>query len=77
MRDKSQKLLLHGIDTLQCAYYLKPGASPGICFQKLAIQKERIRATKNKNQLPLDMGNSKFLLHHSGSASGYPFILKN
>lgn len=77
MGDRSIRLLLQGIDTLQCAYYLKPVNKPGIDFKRLAIEKELLRASKRKDPLPITLGNSQFLLQPSGSGSGYPFILRN
>jgi len=71
------KLLLHGIDTLQCAYYLNAPERPGVDFQELAERKEGIRQSKSKAPFPLQLGNTEFLLHPYGSASGYPFIISN
>lgn len=42
MGAESINLLLHGIDTLQCAYYCSPVRSKGIDFQRLAGHKEDI-----------------------------------
>ena len=36
------KLLLHGIDTLQCAYYMKARKLGGINFERLLVERERI-----------------------------------
>lgn len=71
------KLLIHGIDTLQCAYFLHAIERQGIDFGLLAEQKESIRQSKSKNPAPVTLGNSNFLLHPYGSASGYPLIISN
>ncbi len=77
MENQHLKLLLHGIDTLQCAYFLHAPERQGIDFQVLAEQKEEIRQSKSKNPLPVKLGNAEFLLHPYGSSSGYPFIISN
>ncbi len=56
------KLLLHGIDTLQCAYFLHAPDRQGIDFQILAEQKVEIRQSKSKKPIPITLGNSDFLL---------------
>jgi hypothetical protein len=75
--DQAIKLLLQGIDTIQCAYYLAPIRSKDIDFRRMAEQKEEIRQSKSKNPLPITLGNSEFLLQPFGTASGYPFVLEN
>lgn len=79
MDDQKPKLLLHGIDTIQCAYYLQKSESMGayIDYALLAEQKESIRQSKKKDPVPVVLGNSEFLLHPYGSSSGYPLILTN
>lgn len=72
-------LLLHGIDTIQCSYYLQ-GRDHGdkfVDYAALTRQKESIRQSKKKEPLPVVLGNSEFLLHPYGSSSGYPLILTN
>ena len=71
------RLLLHGIDTLQCAYYLKPFKIDGIDFYSLAFQKEKLRKTKKKNPKPITLGSCDFLLQPYGSRSGYPIVITN
>ncbi len=71
------KLLLHGIDTLQCAYFLHAPDRKGLDFCQLAEQKESIRQSKSKSPLPITLGNSEFLLQSFGSKSGYPIIISN
>jgi len=51
MEDAPYRLLLHGIDTLQCAYYLYP-ADPGkLDFEELRVMKEDLRDAKVKATL--------------------------
>ncbi|RPH50804.1 MAG: hypothetical protein EHM85_08970 [Desulfobacteraceae bacterium] len=71
------KLLLHGIDTLQCAYFLNASIRQGINFEQLARQKEDIRQSKSKNPVQISLGISDFLLFPYGSSSGYPFVISN
>jgi hypothetical protein len=73
------KFLLHGIDTIQCAYYLENINASGayIDYSVLTSQKESIRQSKKKDPLPIVLGNTEFLLHPYGSSSGYPIILSN
>jgi hypothetical protein len=77
--NEEPKLLLHGIDTLQCAYYLENDSERNehIDFGALAVQKEAIRQSRKKNPVPILIGNSEFLLHPYGSSSGYPLIITN
>ena len=77
MDDRPYKLLLHGIDTLQCAYYLARKGSPAIDFQWLAKEREAIRQSKFKEPVAITLGNSGFLLYPYGTSSGYPFVISN
>jgi hypothetical protein len=79
MNEQTQRLLLHGIDTIQCAYYLQQERLMGACidYAELARQKESIRRSKKKDPVPVVLGNSEFLLHPYGSSSGYPIIISN
>lgn len=77
MDEKNIKLLLHGIDTLQCAYYCRPVGSKGMDFRRLNEQKEEVRQSKRKKPLPVILGNSEFLLQPYGTASGYPLVIEN
>jgi len=73
------RLLLHGIDTIHCAYYLQHrfNEDANIDFAMLSRQKESIRQSKKKDPLPVVLGNTEFLLHPYGSSSGYPLIISN
>lgn len=79
MEGQQIKLKLHGIDTIQCAYYLQNRVNDDayIDFALLSRQKESIRQSKKKDPLPIVLGNSEFLLHPYGSSSGYPIIISN
>lgn len=71
------KLLLHGIDTVECAYYLKPFRDDGINFADLTRQKERSRQSKKKEPVPVKIGNCEFFLQPYGTSSGYPLVINN
>lgn len=71
------KLLLHGFDSVYCAYFLKATGSKPLDFQMLAEQQESIRQTKRKTPLVITLGNSDFLLKPHGTKSGYPFVIEN
>jgi hypothetical protein len=71
------KLLLHGFDSVYCAYYLKPSGHDSLDFQLLAEQQESIRQSKRKTPLAITLGNSDFLLKPHGTKSGYPFVIEN
>ena len=77
MNDQQIKLLLHGIDSLYCSYYCRPIRQDGIDFRRLMEQKEEIRQSKRKNPLPVNLGNTEFLLQPYGTASGYPLVIEN
>lgn len=77
MSASSLQFLLHGIDTVQCAYYLFPGNGCAIDFEMLAYEKEKIRHSKSKSPAALELAGQGFLLQPFGSGSGYPFILEN
>lgn len=77
MDDQKIRLLLHGIDTLQCAYYCIAVRPNGIDFRHLKEQKESICQTKRKNPLPVILGNTEFFLQPYGTASGYPLVIEN
>ena len=70
-------LLLNGLDTVQCAYYLLPEGTGQIDFERLGFEREGIRASKRKDPSPVKLGNQEFLLKGSGSGSGYPFVMTN
>ena len=71
------KLLLHGIDTVQCAYYLSPPASKHLDFRTLAVIKEQLRMSKSREPRAVRLGDTEFFIYPYGSSSGYPFVLSN
>ncbi len=71
------KLLLHGFDSVYCAYFLVASGSNALDFQLLAEQQESIKQTKRKTPLVITLGNSEFLLKANGTKSGYPFVIEN
>ncbi len=79
MGENSFRMLLHGIDTVQCAYYLKRNfrVRETIDFKLLAQQKEAIRQSRKRDLRPVVLGNTEFFLHPYGSSSGYPLIISN
>ena len=77
MAGDAPKLLLHGLDTVQCAYYLSPPVSTQLDFAKLAVIKEQLRMDKSREPRPVKLGGMEFFLYPYGSSSGYPFVLTN
>ena len=77
MENSRYKLLLHGFDTLQCAYYLHGTGDSGIDFLELGARKEGLRNRKSKDPEMVELGDELFHLHPYGTASGYPFLLTN
>ena len=74
------RLLLNGIDTLECAYYLRraPGEQEErMDFESLLLQREDLRQQKSKEPKTITIAGVEFLLHPYGSASGYPLVLTN
>ena len=71
------KLLLHGFDSVYCAYFLQPTGRNPLDFQQLAELQESIRQSKHKNSIVITLGNSDFLLKAYGTKSGYPFVIEN
>ena len=77
MEDLPYRLLLHGIDTLQCAYYLYPAESETLDFEYLRLLKEEMREAKVKEPTKVLLGDRTFLLHPFGTSSGYPFLMSD
>lgn len=77
MAGDAPKLLLHGIDTVQCAYYLGPPSTKHLDFAKLAVIKEQLRMDKSREPRAVTLGGTEFFLQPYGSSSGYPFVLTN
>lgn len=71
------KLLLSGLDTIECAYYLRAGASCGIDFDALRAQREIMRNAKQPDSSVVELGGMEFMLSPNGTKSGYPFLISN
>jgi hypothetical protein len=71
------RLLLHGLDTVQCCYYLTATPSTTINFEKLLAQREHLRLAQTRDPEPLILGGEEFLLSPNGSRSGYPLVISN
>jgi hypothetical protein len=69
------ELLLHGIDTVQCAYYLTQERAGEWDFGKLLQTREDLRAQGNRDGAQLLLGGVPFVLFSHGTGSGYPFLL--
>ena len=69
------RLLLHGIDTLQCAYYLRQERAGEFDFGQLLQSRESLRQLGTREGQPISLGGLPFLLHPHGTSSGYPFLL--
>lgn len=73
----SLRLLLHGYDTIECAYYLASGQGCLIDYEQLAVEKEALRQAKSRKPKHIKLGNEEFLLAPHGTKSGYPFLIEN
>lgn len=71
------KLLISGLDTIECAYYLQPGIGSKLDFAALREQKERLRQSKHPEFGVVELGGMEFMLSPNGTKSGYPFLLSN
>jgi hypothetical protein len=71
------KLLISGLDTVECAYYLRPGPDCKLDFEALRQQKEFIRQSKQPEAGVVELGGTDFLLSPNGTKSGYPFLISN
>ncbi|MBP4051012.1 hypothetical protein J9978_16130 [Chromobacterium violaceum] len=73
----SPRFLLAGHDTIQCAYYFVAPVHSGFDFAELLIEKERLRQSKLRDPLMLEIGGMFWLLRPYGSGSGYPLVFEN
>ncbi|ATX80222.1 hypothetical protein Ga0123461_1809 [Mariprofundus aestuarium] len=73
----SSSFLLHGHDTIQCAYFLRPDMDAGIDFEWLATEKEKLRQSKTRDPKHINLGGTSFLFYPYGSSSGFPFVMSN
>ncbi len=70
-------LLLHGHDTIECAYYLAPATNCVLDYESLAAEKEALRSAKVRRPKAIQLGSEEFLLMPNGTRSGYPFLIEN
>ena len=56
------RLLLSGLDTVECAYYLRPVSACKIDFAALREQRETIRQSRNPESGALKLGDTEFML---------------
>jgi hypothetical protein len=71
------RLLTSGLDTVECAYYLRPGADCKLDFADLRERREFMRQSKHPEASVIELGGTEFLLSPNGTASGYPFRMSN
>ncbi len=76
MENKNFDNLIHGFDTVQCAYFME-SKGKGIDFELLTREREAIKQTKSKEPKRIGLDKCDFLLHVFGSSSGYPLVLTN
>lgn len=76
-RDSAFRVLLSGIDTVECAYYLRAREDCAVDFERLTALREELRLAKVREPAVVELGNASFLLHPYGSASGYPLVMSN
>ena len=67
--------LLTGLDTVQVAYFLRATIGCEFKFEPLMLAKERARADKAREGVPVEIGGWSFGLRPYGSGSGYPLVL--
>lgn len=71
------KLLLSGIDTIDCAYYLRPSTNCQLDFAALGLVREAQLAAKRPEHATVSLGATDFLLSPRGTTSGYPYLMEN
>ena len=55
------RLLLHGHDTIECAYYLAAEGARLLDFERLAVEKEEMHLSKSRKPKALKLGSEEFL----------------
>lgn len=71
------RLLLSGLDTVECAYYLNQVSRGAFDFADLAVKREALRNAKRRKPCLIDLAGKPFLLGRGGTGSGYPYRLEN
>ena len=69
--DDSYQLLLHGVDTVQCAYYRNVSGSSIFNFQEPSVKKEDLRDRKSKFPQMVEIREELYHLFPHGTSSGY------
>lgn len=75
--EHNYRLLLSGLDTVECAYFLVSGVECQLDYENLAYQKETLRQSKSREPKNITLANTQFCLHAYGSSSGFPYIIEN
>lgn len=70
-------LLLSGLDTVECAYYLRPTPSARLDFEALRTLREQHQRSKVRESILVELGGMNFELSRGGTRSGYPFLISN
>lgn len=71
------RLLLHGIDTVQCAYFLRAAGRCHVNFDRLMVERERLRQSKDREPAVISLGRQEFHLAPRGSSLGFPLVISN
>jgi hypothetical protein len=74
MDDRPYRLLLHGFDTLQCAYYLHAKEDSIFDFRELAVNKEALQHRKSKDPEMIVIGEELFHLYPTALLRGIPSL---
>lgn len=64
------RLLLHGHDTIECAYYLVALPHCTLDFESLAVEREALKQAKVRHPKAIKLGCEEFLLMPTGTPSG-------
>jgi len=54
------KLLISGLDTVECAYYLRECLGCGFDFADLAAKREAMRVAKKREPVVVNIGGREF-----------------
>lgn len=73
----SFRQVLHGHDTIECAYYLAPLPDCSLNYEQLTVERDTLRQAKIRRPLAIRLGCEEFLLAPNGTKSGYPFLIEN
>jgi hypothetical protein len=60
------KLLLSGLDTVECAYYLRATIGCAFDFNDLAAKREAMRASRKRDPVVVAIGGKELLLGRGG-----------